>query len=88
LPIHYYLKSPGTNPVTITVTDKAGQMLATLTGPANQGLNRVYWNLTRSDATPMEPGEVHIALKAGDVEVKRPMAITVQAAAVETGNQK
>lgn len=81
-PIHYYLKSADTQPVTITVTDKSGQTLATMTGPANKGLNRVYWNLARADAAPMEPGDFQITLKVGEVEVKRPFAVVGTAAAV------
>jgi photosystem II stability/assembly factor-like uncharacterized protein len=45
--INYYLKSKleGRNPVKITVSDKSGNKIRELTGPAEAGINRVNWDL-------------------------------------------
>ena len=43
--ISYYLHAAASGPATITVTDAAGKVVRTLTGPTAAGLNRVTWNL-------------------------------------------
>ncbi len=53
--VDYYLKAKldGRNPVRITVTDKAGNHIRELNGPAEAGINRADWDL-RYDA-PVRP---------------------------------
>jgi photosystem II stability/assembly factor-like uncharacterized protein len=43
--ISYYLKSPSTQPVAITIQDAKGQQIRRLNAPGSAGLHRVYWNL-------------------------------------------
>ena len=43
--INYFLKSPATGNVAITIQDSKGQTVRTLQGPRAAGLNRVYWDL-------------------------------------------
>jgi hypothetical protein len=43
--INYYLKTPATGKVTITILDQKGQVVRTLEGTNNVGLNRIHWNL-------------------------------------------
>jgi hypothetical protein len=48
--ISYYLKSPATSRVTLTVANAQGQVVRTMTGTGTAGINRVYWDL-RYDPT-------------------------------------
>jgi photosystem II stability/assembly factor-like uncharacterized protein len=43
--INYYLKSAPAGPVRLAILDQKGDIVRTLTGPGNAGLNRVYWDL-------------------------------------------
>ena len=43
--INYYLKTAPADPVTITIVDQKGQVVRTLAGTNNVGINRVHWNL-------------------------------------------
>lgn len=43
--VSYFLRSAAKEPVTITIRDKGGAVLRTLTGSADAGLNRVVWDL-------------------------------------------
>jgi photosystem II stability/assembly factor-like uncharacterized protein len=43
--INYYLKSASAAPVKVTVMDKAGAVVRTLTGPGRAGFNRLHWDL-------------------------------------------
>ena len=43
--INYYLKTAPADPVTITILDQKGQVVRTLAGTNNAGINRVHWNL-------------------------------------------
>jgi photosystem II stability/assembly factor-like uncharacterized protein len=52
--VHYWLRSAG--PVTIEVTDTDGQVVATLNGSGDAGLNRTTWNLSRAGAAPPAGG--------------------------------
>jgi photosystem II stability/assembly factor-like uncharacterized protein len=55
--VDYYLKTKleGRNPVRITVSDKAGNRIRELQGPAEAGINRATWDL-RYDS-PVPPGQ-------------------------------
>ena len=48
--INYYLKAPAVSDVKITITDASGQVVTTIDGPKNAGVNRVSWTLTRGNA--------------------------------------
>jgi hypothetical protein len=43
--IDYYLKTAGADSVRLAVLDDAGDTVRTMNGPANAGVNRVWWNL-------------------------------------------
>jgi hypothetical protein len=43
--INYYLKARAAESVKITITDSAGQVVRQLTGPAEEGINRIAWDL-------------------------------------------
>lgn len=49
--ISYYLKSPASSDVKITITDYTGKVVRNITGTNEAGLNRVQWNL-RGDPPP------------------------------------
>ena len=51
--ISYYLKSPATGDVKITIADVNGRTIRTLDGTKDAGINRVTWNLT---PTPPQGG--------------------------------
>jgi len=46
--ISYYLKAAASGDVTITISDVTGQVVRTLDGTKEAGLNRVQWDLRRS----------------------------------------
>jgi len=43
--INYYLKAAETEPVKISIVDDKGQMVRTLEGTKDRGINRVWWDL-------------------------------------------
>jgi photosystem II stability/assembly factor-like uncharacterized protein len=43
--INYYLKGAPTGPVTVRILDAQNQVVRTLNGTRNAGINRVYWDL-------------------------------------------
>ena len=43
--ISYYLKNAGMGPAKISITDVSGRVVREIDGTANQGINRVQWNL-------------------------------------------
>jgi hypothetical protein len=49
--ISYYLKSPASGDVKITIADATGRTIRTLDGTKNQGINRINWNLTPQPPT-------------------------------------
>jgi hypothetical protein len=53
--VNYYLRSPSSGGVKITVSDITGKVLRNLTGTNDAGINRVRWNL-RHDPPPPSPG--------------------------------
>lgn len=48
--INYYLKSKPEGEVKIAITDKEGQIVKTIEGTKNVGINRVWWNLRYDSA--------------------------------------
>ncbi len=49
--INYYLNSAREAGVRISITDRQGNVVTTLTGSGNKGLNRIYWDL-RHESSP------------------------------------
>jgi hypothetical protein len=49
--INYYLKTPATDNVQITILDETGKAIRNLRGAKNAGINRVWWDL-RYDPLP------------------------------------
>ena len=49
--INYFLKSPASGSVTITIADQKGQVVRTLNGTKSAGLNRVTWDLNGEPTT-------------------------------------
>lgn len=43
--LHYWLKSKSEDSVTIRIADAGGRVVRELKGPANAGINRVWWDL-------------------------------------------
>jgi hypothetical protein len=80
--IHYFLKDKTEEEIKISVLDSAGQILRTLRGKNEVGLNRVLWDM-RGAPPPREegqrrwqgrgalvdPGEYTVVLKVGDKEL-------------------
>jgi hypothetical protein len=54
--ISYWLSAPAKN-VQIRITDGSGKLLRTLEGPADAGINRVYWDLHMQSAEKVDPNE-------------------------------
>lgn len=82
--IHYYLKEKTPEKVKITVADASGQLLSTLDGSGDPGLNTVLWNMRvqrpgenpqfrfRRRGPMVDPGEYIVTLEAaGDKHVKK-----------------
>jgi photosystem II stability/assembly factor-like uncharacterized protein len=59
--ISYYLKSPPSGDVKITVSDYSGKVIRNFTGTKDAGINRVQWNL-RGDPPP-RPASLPPALR-------------------------
>lgn len=53
--ISYYLKSPATGDVKITISDYTGKVVRNIVGTREAGLNRIQWNL-RGDPPPRPTG--------------------------------
>jgi len=51
--INYYLKSIPKGDIKITILDESGQVIRTLGGPRQPGINRVWWNLRHE--SPRQP---------------------------------
>ncbi|MGI8898414.1 MAG: sialidase [Pyrinomonadaceae bacterium] len=52
--ISYYLKSAPSGDVTIRISDSRGQIVRTLTGTKNVGINRVTWDLRGEQSTEVK----------------------------------
>jgi photosystem II stability/assembly factor-like uncharacterized protein len=51
--INYYLKTPASGKVTITILDQQGQSVRTLEGTNNGGINRIHWDLRHEPSKPI-----------------------------------
>jgi hypothetical protein len=78
--IHYYLRTGGPESISISICDKAGKTIATLTGTNNKGLNRVQWK------SP-EPGEYSFVVKSGGNEIKKSFLVWDGATVAENEKQ-
>ncbi|HEU4564010.1 MAG TPA: hypothetical protein VFS05_05160 [Gemmatimonadaceae bacterium] len=66
----YYIGRSGTDPVSIAITNAAGQPVANLTGAAVPGLNRVTWDLMPSaDLLTEYGGEGKLMVPSGEYTV-------------------
>jgi hypothetical protein len=54
--VSYYLKSPASGDVKITISDARGAVVRDLNGTNEAGLNRVQWNLARNPPLGAGPG--------------------------------
>lgn len=86
--ISYFLREGQTDDVDITITDMDGEVFRDLTGPAEAGINRVYWDLqgnmpqadpdqprqnrSRPDATP---GSYIVKITVNGVEMVKPVVV-------------
>lgn len=52
--INYLLKDKPEGDVTVAIFDETGQIIRTLSGTANRGLNRVWWNLRQERLLQIE----------------------------------
>jgi hypothetical protein len=89
--ISYYLKSPASGDVKITIADGSGQTIRTLEGTKNAGINRVVWNLLPNApaggfgggfgggrggfAASVEPGTYLVTLDVGGKQFKKPLQV-------------
>jgi hypothetical protein len=48
----YYLPAAGASAPQLTIVDRTGKTVRTLTGTSRRGINRVVWNLTETSACP------------------------------------
>jgi photosystem II stability/assembly factor-like uncharacterized protein len=81
LVIQYWLREKSGTPAKVTVSDASGKMLSEITGPAEQGLNQVLWNMRPSPpagqggrggrggrgggAPPLPTGDYQVKIEAG-----------------------
>src|SRR5262249_741205 len=64
--LNYSLKSPPTEAGTITIAEKDGKVVATLTGAKEKGIQRAVWDLKPTGSgTQVPPGEYTVTVKAG-----------------------
>jgi photosystem II stability/assembly factor-like uncharacterized protein len=83
--IHYLLKNPVAD-ATVTVADGQGNVLATLGGAKEAGLQYVVWNLRR-DGSPdlVTPGEYTVTFKAGGAEQRTTVQVEADPRAAPAG---
>jgi len=72
--VSYYLRSAPPNPVTLTVQDSSGKVVATLPGAREAGYHRAVWNLRTGDKL-VEPGEYEVTLTVDGKTVGRPVTV-------------
>ena len=90
--ISYYLPRELGGDVTLTITDPSGETVRTLSGPGEEGINRVQWNLRMDpppapegaqqgvggrQGPPVQPGTYRVTVELGGVRMTR--AILVEA---------
>jgi hypothetical protein len=88
--ISYYLKSAASGDVKISITDASGDVIRTLDGTKNAGINRVWWNLTPTPAAgqqgrggfggrggfaQVEPGTYYVTLEAAGKKIRKPLEV-------------
>lgn len=66
--IFYYMKSPTTEKVTVSVQDVLGNDIGTLDGTGNAGLNYVNWAPRGRRSTGLTTGQYRVVVKVGDKE--------------------
>jgi len=66
--LNYYLRSAAADSVRLTILDATGNTVRTLSGPADAGIDRVWWNL-RAEAKRDTSGAA-----AGGAAARRPVA--------------
>jgi photosystem II stability/assembly factor-like uncharacterized protein len=52
--INYYLKEATNKPIQITISDNAGNIISTLSGSGQKGINRVNWSMRYPGAEPLK----------------------------------
>jgi hypothetical protein len=62
----YFLRDKPAGKVTIAITNASGQVVRTIDGPADSGLNRVEWNARSGRAGAVPPGEYTATLQVGE----------------------
>jgi photosystem II stability/assembly factor-like uncharacterized protein len=82
--ISYYLPIQMDGSVTLTITDRAGETIHTLTGPGERGINRVQWNLREGppegaqqgrQGPAVDPGTYFVTLEVAGREMKQSILV-------------
>ena len=88
--IAYYLKTPASGDVRLTIADGTGRVVRTLEGPKRAGINRVIWNLTagpaqgqtgpapgggRGGSVPAPPGTYLVTLEVWGRRLTKPLTV-------------
>ena len=82
--INYYVKTDVEGGARVTVADAGGRVVATLTGPARRGLNRVQWSLGgggggrgggAAAGGPPPVGEYVVTLEVGGEKMSQPARV-------------
>jgi photosystem II stability/assembly factor-like uncharacterized protein len=78
--IWYYLRSLSAQPVELTILDKDGKKLATLTGNDKAGLHHVVWNLRPSNENGelVAPGEYTVRLTTGTLAATKTLRVEAE----------
>ena len=82
--INYYVKADVEAGARVTVADAGGRVVATLTGPARRGLNRVQWSLGgggggrgggAAAGGPPPVGDYVVTLEVGGEKMSKPARV-------------
>ena len=65
----------GEAPLTLRITNRAGEVVRTLEEPGAPGLHRVVWNLRDEERRPVSPGEYTVTLEVGEVRLARTVVV-------------
>ena len=72
--IYYYLDRDLRQPATVTVTDREGKVVRTITGSQKAGVNRV----STQSRSALPPGEYTVTLQAGETKLTQPARVLAQ----------
>ncbi len=76
--ITYFLREKPAGKVTISIANAAGQVVRTIEGPGDAGLNRVQWNARGGRQGAAPAGEYTATLQVGDTKLSQKFTVRMR----------